>query len=592
MMSGFFSIWGVIVMNGRSALHHARLGEVELMKMTGARILLECWKREGVELVFGYPGAVILSIHDQIEAYGIRYVLVRHEQGAIHAATGYARATGKVGVCLVTSGPGATNIVTGITDAFMDSVPVVAFTGQVPRLMIGNDAFQEADIVGITRSVTKHNYLVKEVNDFANTIRSAFHIARTGRPGPVLVDMPKDILISETEFVYPEEVKIRGYNPNYYGNARQIKRAADAITAAKRPVAYTGGGVISSNAAEELREFINKTNMPITSTLMGLGAFPSDDPRFLGMLGMHGTQYANLAVTGCDLLVAIGARFDDRVTGNLKMFAPEATIIHIDIDPSAISKTIKVDIPIVGDVKNVLVELNKIVEGGNYADWQAQIAAWKAEKPLTYKTVDGQIKPQQVIETIADLTKGEAIITTEVGQHQMWAALYGLYRHPRSFISSGGLGVMGFGFPAAIGAQAGKPDKLVIDIAGDGSIQMVVQELATAVCGDLPVKVVIFNNGFLGMIRQWQDLFFGKRLCHSCLRMASSGKFLPDFVKLAEAYGAVGMRIEKPEELRSKLQEAFSIPRPVFVDVIVNEEEKVFPMVPAGAGIMDMLIES
>ena len=591
-MSGFFSIWGVIVMNGRCALHHARLGEVELMKMTGARILLECWKREGVELVFGYPGAVILSIHDQIEAYGIRYVLVRHEQGAIHAATGYARATGKVGVCLVTSGPGATNIVTGITDAFMDSVPVVAFTGQVPRLMIGNDAFQEADIVGITRSVTKHNYLVKEVNDFANTIRSAFHIARTGRPGPVLVDMPKDILISETEFVYPEEVKIRGYNPNYYGNARQIKRAADAITAAKRPVAYTGGGVISSNAAEELREFINKTNMPITSTLMGLGAFPSDDPRFLGMLGMHGTQYANLAVTGCDLLVAIGARFDDRVTGNLKMFAPEATIIHIDIDPSAISKTIKVDIPIVGDVKNVLVELNKIVEGGNYADWQAQIAAWKAEKPLTYKTVDGQIKPQQVIETIADLTKGEAIITTEVGQHQMWAALYGLYRHPRSFISSGGLGVMGFGFPAAIGAQAGKPDKLVIDIAGDGSIQMVVQELATAVCANFPVKVVIFNNGYLGMIRQWQDLFFGKRLCHSCLRMASSGKFLPDFVKLAEAYGAVGMRIEKPEDLRSKLQEAFSIPGPVFVDVIVNEEEKVFPMVPAGAGIMDMLIES
>ena len=561
------------------------------MKMTGTRILLECWKREGVELVFGYPGAVILSVHDQIEEYGIRYVLVRHEQGAIHAATGYARATGKVGVCLVTSGPGATNIVTGVTDAFMDSVPVVAFTGQVPRLMIGNDAFQEADIVGITRSVTKHNYLIKEVNDFATTIRSAFHIARTGRPGPVLVDMPKDILMSETEFVYPEKITIRGYNPNYYGNARQITRAADAIKAAKRPVAYAGGGVISSNAAEQLREFIKKTNMPITTTLMGMGAYPTDDPLFLGMLGMHGTQYANLAVTGCDLLVAIGSRFDDRVTGNLSAFAPDATIIHIDIDPSAISKTIKVDIPIVGDVKNVLVELNKVVQGGDYADWNTQIAVWKAEKPLTYKKNPGQIKPQQVVETIAELTNGEAIITTEVGQHQMWASLFGLYRHPRSFISSGGLGVMGFGFPAAIGAQAGRPDKLVIDIAGDGSFQMVSQELATAVCGDFPVKVVICNNGHLGMIRQWQDLFFGERLCHSCLKHPS-GKYFPDFVKLAEAYGAVGIRISDPAELRSKLQEAFATPGPVLVDVIVNEEEKVFPMVPAGAGIADMLIES
>lgn len=579
-----------MMMLTQPSLRHVS-GEIVPMKMTGARILLECWKREGVEFVFGYPGAVILSVHDQIEEYGIRYVLVRHEQGAIHAATGYARATGKVGVCLVTSGPGATNIVTGVTDAFMDSVPVVAFTGQVPRLMIGNDAFQEADIVGITRSITKHNYLVKEVNDFATTIRSAFHIARTGRPGPVLVDMPKDILMSETEFVYPEEIKIRGYNPNYYGNARQITRAADAIKAAKRPVAYAGGGVITSNAAEQLREFIQKTNMPITTTLMGMGGYPTDDPLFLGMLGMHGTQYANLAVTGCDLLVAIGSRFDDRVTGNLKEFAPNATIIHIDIDPSAISKTIKVDIPIVGDIKNVLLELNKVVNGGDYADWHTQIATWKAEKPLTYKKIPGQIKPQEVVETIADLTKGEAIITTEVGQHQMWASLYGLYRRPRSFISSGGLGVMGFGFPAAIGAQAGCPDKLVIDIAGDGSFQMVSQELATAVCGDFPVKVVICNNGHLGMIRQWQDLFFGERLCHSCLKH-SSGAYFPDFVKLAEAYGAVGIRISDPAELRSKLQEAFATPGPVLVDVIVNEEEKVFPMVPAGAGIADMLIES
>ncbi len=561
------------------------------MKMTGARILLECLQREGVEVVFGYPGAAILAIHDQIDELGIRFVLTRHEQGAIHAATGYARATGKVGVCLATSGPGGTNLVTGITDAYLDSIPVVAFTGQVPRLMIGNDAFQEADIVGITRSVTKHNYLVQEVGEFSTTIRSAFHIAGTGRPGPVLVDMPKDILMSETEFIYPEKVKIRGYNPNYYGNAKQIKRAAATITEAKRPVIYSGGGVISSGASDELRELARKTRIPVTSTLMGLGAFPSDDPLFLGMLGMHGTQYANLAVTNCDLLIAVGARFDDRVTGNLDKFAPEATIIHIDIDPSTISKNIKVDTPIVGDVKNVLVELNKIIKGGDYTEWGERVAAWKREKPLTYTRSDDSIQPQQVIEEVASITQGEAIITTEVGQHQMWAAQYGYYTTPRTFISSGGLGVMGFGFPAAIGAQAGCPDKLVIDIAGDGSFQMVVQELATAVCGDFPVKVVIFNNGFLGMIRQWQDLFFRERFCHSCLRH-DSGEYYPDFVKLAEAYGAVGIRIKDPKELRSKLEEAFATPGPVVIDVLVSEEANVFPMVPAGAGIGDMMIEA
>ncbi len=561
------------------------------MKMTGARILLECLKREGVELIFGYPGAVLLSVEDLVAEFGIRYILTRHEQGAIHAATGYARASGKVGVCLVTSGPGATNIVTGIADAYMDSVPVVAFTGQVPHLLIGNDAFQEADIVGITRSITKHNYLVQEVAEFATIVRSAFHIARTGRPGPVLVDMPKDILVGETEFVYPEEVKIRGYNPNYYGNPKQIKRAAEAIAKAKRPVAYAGGGVINANASAELREFVQKTNMPITLTLMGMGAFPGDDPLFLGMLGMHGTQYANLAVTECDLLIAIGARFDDRVTGKLEQFAPHAQLIHIDIDPSAISKTIKVDTPIVGDVKNVLTELNKLVRRGEYDAWLAQIAAWKRERPLMYKTSEMIIKPQQVIETIAEITQGEAIYLTEVGQHQMWAALFGQYKHPRSFISSGGLGVMGFGFPAAIGAQAACPDKLVIDIAGDGSIQMVIQELATAVCADLPVKVVILNNGFLGMIRQWQELFYGKRFHHSCLRHVS-GKYYPDFVKIAEAYGAVGIRIKDPADLRPKLVEAFAVPSPVFVDVLVAEDELVFPMVPAGNSIADMLIES
>lgn len=562
-----------------------------MAKITGARVLLECLKRQGVEYIFGYPGAVILAVHDQLDEFGIKYVLTRHEQGAIHAAVGYARATGKVGVCLATSGPGGTNLVTGITDAYMDSIPVVAFTGQVPRLMIGNDAFQEADIVGITRSVTKHNYLVQDVDKFAFIIRSAFHIAATGRPGPVLVDMPKDILMAETDFVYPEEVKLRGYNPNYYGNMKQIRKAAEAIAQAKRPVIYSGGGVITSGASEELRELVNTTQIPITSTLMGLGAFPGNDPLFLGMLGMHGTQYANLAVTNCDLLIAIGARFDDRVTGNLETFAPHATIIHIDIDPSSISKTIQVDIPIVGDVKNVLRELNKIVTRTEHDDWLTQLTTWKRDKPLTYQKSETLIKPQQVIQEICAITKGEAIVTTEVGQHQMWAALFGTYYHPRSFISSGGLGVMGFGFPAAIGAQAGCPDKLVIDIAGDGSFQMVVQELATAVCGNFPVKVVILNNGFLGMLRQWQDLFFEKRLCHTCLRHAS-GKYFPDFVKLAEAYGTIGIRIERPAELRPKLEEAFAIPQPVIIDVIVNEEEKVFPMVPAGAGIADMLIES
>ena len=560
------------------------------MKMTGARILLECLQREGVEMVFGYPGAVTLPLHDQIEELGIRFVLTRHEQGAIHAATGYARATGKVGVCIVTSGPGGTNLVTGITDAFLDSVPVVAFTGQVPRLMIGNDAFQEADIVGITRSVTKHNYLVQNVEEFSTVVRSAFHIASTGRPGPVLVDMPKDTLMSETEFVYPEKVKIRGYNPNYYGNAKQVKRAAQMIAKAKRPVAYSGGGVITSNASEELRELVRKTKMPITSTLMGLGAFPGDDPLFLGMLGMHGTQYANLAVTGCDLLIAIGSRFDDRVTGTLDTFAPNAEIIHIDIDPSSISKNIKVDTPIVGDIKNVLTELNKIVEPGEYDEWHQQITEWKREKALYYEKVDDKIKPQQVVEAVAELTQGDAIVTTEVGQHQMWAAQYGNYKHPRSFITSGGLGVMGFGFPAAIGAQAGCPDKLVIDIAGDGSFQMVVQELATAVCAALPVKVVILNNGVLGMIRQWQDLFYGQRFTHSVLRH-QTGKYYPDFVKLAEAYGATGIRIEKPEDLTSKLKEAFETPGPVVIDVITDEEENVYPMVPAGAAIAEMLVE-
>lgn len=560
------------------------------MKKTGAQILLECLHREGVEYVFGYPGAATLHIHDGIEDMGIKFVLARHEQGAIHAATGYARATGKVGVCLVTSGPGATNLVTGIADAYMDSVPVVAFTGQVSRLMIGNDAFQEADIVGITRSITKHNYLVQDIDEFATIIRSGFHIASTGRPGPVLIDMPKDIIMGETTFVYPKEVKIRGYNPNYKGNKKQLKRAADAIAKAKQPVIYAGGGVINANAADELRDLARTANIPVTNTLMGLGSFPGDDPLFLGMLGMHGTQYANLAVTHCDALIAVGSRFDDRVTGKIEEFAPNATILHIDIDPSAISKNVQVDIPIVGDIKDVLPELTKLLKKGDHEKWLAQIDAWKRDLPLTYTHSDTEIKPQQVIEEIAAITKGDAIITTEVGQHQMWAAQYGLYTKPRTFISSGGLGVMGFGFPAAIGAQVGCRDKLVIDIAGDGSFQMVSQELATAVCGDLPVKVVILNNGYLGMIRQWQDLFYQERFCHSCLRH-TSGEYYPDFVKLADAYGAVGMRVSDPNKLRETLEQAFAEPRPVIIDVIVAEDEKVYPMVPAGAAISEMLVD-
>ncbi|MDH7500779.1 MAG: biosynthetic-type acetolactate synthase large subunit, partial [candidate division NC10 bacterium] len=506
-------------------------------------------------------------------------------------ADGYARATGKVGVCLVTSGPGATNVVTGVATAYMDSIPMVVITGQVPTAMIGNDSFQEADIVGITRPCTKHNYLVKEVKDLASTLREAFHIASTGRPGPVLVDVPKDVILSDATFHYPEKVHIRSYNPTYNGHPGQILKAAKAIVKAKRPIIYAGGGVIQSGASEELLRLAKMVHAPVTTTLMGLGAFPQDSPLSLGMLGMHGAWYTNTAVSQTDLILAVGARFDDRVTGKVEEFGAGASIIHIDIDPAAISKNVRVDIPVVGDARNVLSKLIESLEAlserpnlKERRQWLKLIQEWKRTHPLTYERSDRIIKPQFVVEEISDLTRGEAIITTEVGQSQMWVAQFYRFLRPRSFLSSGGLGTMGYGFPAAMGAQVAFPDRLVIDIAGDGSFQMNLQELATVVQYDLPVKVAILNNRYLGMIRQWQELFFRCRYSYSELVGT------PDFVRLAEAYGAVGLRATRPEEVRPVLKKAFSIPKPVIIDFQVDPEECVFPMVPAGASIKDMLM--
>jgi acetolactate synthase-1/2/3 large subunit len=565
------------------------------MKMTGAKVFVEMLKREGVEVIFGFPGGAVLNIYDALFDADIKHILVRHEQGAVHAADGYARASGKPGVVLVTSGPGATNTVTGIATAYMDSVPIVVFTGQVPTSLIGNDAFQEADIVGITRPCTKHNYLVKNVEDLPRIIKEAFYIATTGRPGPVLVDIPKDITAAEFDFEYPEKVEIRGYKPVLKGHPLQIKKAVDEILSSSRPVIYGGGGLIHSNASKLLIELAEMLNIPVTLTLMGLGAFPGDHPLFLGMLGMHGTFYANSAVDNCDLLIAIGARFDDRVTGKVSEFAKGARIIHVDIDPSSISKSIKVDIPIVGDACEVLSDLLKLLKEkyrgklqsfrNKMKPWLKQIEMWKKNHPLTYKMDSNKIKPQYVVERIYELTKGKAIITTEVGQNQMWAAQFYKFSKPRTFLTSGGLGTMGYGFPAAIGAQIARPDAVVIDIAGDGSIQMNIQELATAVQYRLPVKVAILNNRFLGMVRQWQELFYGKRYSMSCVHCH------PDFVLLAEAYGAVGLRAEKPSEVDSVIKTALKVKdRPVLMDFLVEREEGVYPMVPAGAPIREMLL--
>jgi len=566
------------------------LGEI----MTGARMIVEALKREGVEVIFGYPGGAVIDIYDELyKTPEIHHVLVRHEQGAAHAADGYARSTGKVGVVLVTSGPGATNTVTGIATAYMDSIPIVVLTGQVPTKLIGNDAFQEVDTTGITRPITKHNFLVKRVEDLPRILKAAFYIARTGRPGPVLVDLPKDVQQSKGEFNYPEEIHLRSYNPNYEPHVLQIERAYQLLEKAERPVFLIGGGVISSGASEEVKELAERLNLPVTMTLMGLGGFPGDHEQSLGMLGMHGTYYANMAVANCDVLLAVGARFDDRVTGKVDAFAPYAKIIHIDIDPTTIQKNVKVDVPIVADCKRALTKLLEVVkEVGKpkkywkerFKDWWEQIEIWKRRYPLSYKEDPNYIKPQYVIEKLYELTKGEAIICTEVGQNQMWTAQFYKFKYPRTLITSGGLGTMGFGFPAAIGAQMGNPGKLVIDIAGDGSIQMNIQELATAMDQRLPIKIIILNNGYLGMVRQWQELFYEKRY--------SQVKFqtLPDFVKLAEAYGAVGIRITKPQEVEPTLKKVLSMDKLVILDVVIAPEEGVFPMVPAGKATTEMIL--
>ncbi|KXS44273.1 MAG: acetolactate synthase, large subunit [Methanolobus sp. T82-4] len=553
-------------------------------KMTGARALIECLYREGVDTIFGYPGGVLLPIYDALYDSDIRHVLVRHEQAAAHAAEGYARATGKTGVCIATSGPGATNLVTGIANAYMDSIPMVAFTGQVPSSLIGNDAFQEANITGITMPITKHNYLVQDAKELPRIIKEAFHIASTGRPGPVLVDLPKDITTEEIEFYYPDKVELRGYNPTYRGNLQQIKKAAAEIKNSENPVIYAGGGVISSDAAGELKELAEKIQAPVTTTLTGMGGFPGNHSLFIGMPGMHGSKYANYAIQESDLIIAVGVRFDDRVTGKLKSFAANAKIIHIDIDPAEISKNVKVDIPIVGDAKWILSHLLKYAEKSQSEEWLKKIEYWKKQYPLHYiepATGDG-IKPQYIIEQIKEACE-DAIIVTEVGQHQMWAAQYFRYKEPRTFISSGGLGTMGYGFPASIGAKLGKPDKVVFDISGDGSFQMNSQELATVVQENVPVIIAIFNNGYLGMVRQWQELFFDRRYSSTCIQDSV------DFVKLAEAYGALGLRATKRDEVRPAIEEAIKSGRPTVIDFVVECEENVSPMVPAGAAINEIL---
>ncbi len=562
------------------------------MKMTGAQIILECLEREGVQHIFGYPGGAVIDLYDELTRRPhIKHYLVRHEQAAVHAADGYARASDKVGVALVTSGPGATNTVTGIASAYMDSIPIVVFTGQVPTALIGNDAFQEVDIVGITRPCTKHNYLVTDIKNLARTIHEAFYIARSGRPGPVLVDLPKNIQQASIVPEFPGEMKIKSYNPTYHSNPRQVKRAMEMILEAKQPVLYTGGGIIHSNAADELLTFAETLQIPVTSTLMGLGGFPGVHPLWMGMLGMHGTYCANMAVAHSDVLIAVGARFDDRVTGRLDAFAPKAKIVHLDIDPSSISKNVVVHIPIVGDCRDGLHQLNNLVRKQDPRDWAAerapwleQIQSWNKKHPLTYKKSKTTIKPQLVVEKLWELSDGEAYITTEVGQNQMWAAQFYRFKRPRCLMTSGGLGAMGYGFPAAMGVQVAKPGAIVIDIAGDGSILMNIQELTTVVEHNLPVKIAILNNGYLGMVRQWQQLLYEKRYSQTCLSAQ------PDFVRLAEAFGAVGLRAEKPEEVEPVIREAFNTPRPVVMDFRVEQEECVMPMVPPGKATHEMLL--
>jgi acetolactate synthase-1/2/3 large subunit len=576
------------------------------MKISGAELFVKALKAEGVKHLFGFPGGVVIPVFDALYSEPeIKVILTRHEQGAVHAADGYARSTGKTGVCLVTSGPGATNTVTGIATANFDSVPIVCFTGQVSRSMIGNDAFQEADIVGITRPITKHNYLVLDRKDLGRILKEAFTIANSGRPGPVLVDLPKDVILEKGDDEYPAKVSIRGYNPVLKGHPNQIKRAAGELKKAKRPLFYVGGGIHIAGAVEVFRKAVEKTGVPVVHSLMGIGALPGDDPLALGMLGMHGTYVANMAVTHTDLLFGIGNRFDDRATGDLSKFAPEAKIVHIDQDPVSISRNVPVEVPIVGDARQVLEQLLPLLEAPKIDGWLDQLSGWRKEHPLEVssgqETDSRHLRPDTVIQAICRVFP-DAIIATEVGQNQMWTSQFFTFRHPRSLLTSGGLGTMGYGFPAAIGAQFANPDRRVIDIAGDGSIQMNIQELATAVQNRLPVIVAILNNGYLGMVRQWQELFFGRRYSSTCLMTGAECPpqckgpgdhcpvYHPDFVKLAEAYGAVGLRVTKDSDIEPALSEAGGIKdRPIFIDFLVEREFNVFPMVAPGAGNTDMI---
>ena len=566
------------------------------MKMNGAKILLECLKLEGVDTIFGYPGGTVINIYDELySCKEIRHILPRHEQAAVHAADGYARATGKVGVAIATSGPGATNTVTGIATAYMDSIPVVIITGQVPTPLIGNDAFQEADIVGITRPCTKHNFLVRDVRDLAKIIKKAFYIAGTGRPGPVLIDFPKDIQVATTEFKYPESVEIRGYKPTLEGHPRQVEKAVAMLLSSKKPVVYVGGGVILGNASNELSALARNLGVPVTTTLMGLGSFPEDDPLSLGLLGMHGTYYANMGVSHADLLLAVGARFDDRVTGKIATFAPHAKIIHIDVDPTSIKKNVRVDLPIVGMVGDVLKKMIKVLEGQEekikefretISPWINEIEGWKSKHPITFRQSSGVIKPQFVIRMLSDLSDPDVIVATDVGQHQMWTAQYFTFTRPRTLLSSGGLGTMGYGLPAAMGAQAAFPKRQVMVICGDGGFQMNMQEMATLVQNRLPVKICILNNGFLGMVRQWQEMFFNKRYSQTCMDLPI------DFIKLAEAFGAKGFQATKPDEVEAVIKKGFKTPGPVIMEFRIAREEKVLPMVPAGASLTEMVLAS
>jgi len=551
--------------------------------MTGAEIFVRSLVAEKVEVLFGYPGGATIGVYDALhDISDITHVLTRHEQGATHAAEGYAKATGKPGVVLVTSGPGATNTVTGIADAFMDSIPLVVFTGQVPLRLIGNDAFQEADIVGITRPVTKHNYLVRDVRELARTIKEAFYIATSGRPGPVLVDLPKDVMAQKTHFDYPESVALPTYAPILDGNIRQVRKAAELINSSRRPVLYVGGGTILANAAEELTALARKLRCPVTTTLHGLGSFPEHDPLALGMLGMHGTWYSNMAVNFCDVLIAVGARFDDRVTGKVEAFAAEAKKIHIDVDPSAISKNVKVDVPIVGDVKRVLAALLPLVQPVETADWLRTIEAWKEEHPLRYRNGE-EIRAQYVIQKLGEITGGDAVVVTDVGQHQMWAAQFYNFTRPRTHITSGGLGTMGFSLPAAMGASFGRRDLPIVSISGDGGFQMNSQEMATIVQHRLPVKIFVINNGFLGMVRQWQELFWRRR--YSQVALAN-----PDFVRLAEAYGCPGTRVTRTADVEEAIRRAMAhTGGPVFVEFVVAAEDNVYPMIPAGQTVNEMI---